>query len=256
MKFFNVAYFISVRMYCISIINSGKRKGLVCGRIYCCYHKPVINSPVINSPVINSPVINSTVINSTVIIKDKRLVRITTRPTIDNVKLHYEQMNQKKFTLPVTKNKGEVGLFLEKQLGIRTSTSTLDCVDYEIKCFPLRECGKVKEPVAVTMMDKEFQEKAISFYKTKVYQKLKRTLFIPYLRKGDEITFLPCMLFNETHFLFHQLKNDYELLQTSPISSRYGMYLQTRTSGPGHGSTSRAFYLRPSFLEKIIKMKL
>lgn len=228
-------------MFCISMIRSGKRKGLVCGRISCCYHKSM---DVKTQPVIKPE------------ITKKKLVRITTRPTIDNVKLHYEQMHQKKFTLPLTKNKGEVGLFLEKQLGIPASSATLDCVDGEVKCFPLRECGKVKESVAVTMMDKEFQEKAISFNQSKVYQKLKRTLFIPYLRKGDEITFLPCMLFNETHFLFQQLKNDYELLQTSPLSGRYGMYLQTRTKGPGHGSTSRAFYLRPSFLEKIIKMKL
>jgi DNA mismatch repair protein MutH len=230
-------------MSCIALLNSGKRKGLICGRISCCYHKSMKKTIDMKKPEIMKTVTKH------------RLVRITTRPTIENVMLHYEQM-QNTFTLPITKNKGNVGLFLEKQLGIPSSSATLDCLDGEIKCFPLRECGKVKESVAVTMMDKDFQETAIPFHESKLCQKLKKTLFIPYVRKEDKITFLPCLLFDEKHFLFPQLKNDYELLQTSPLSGRYGMYLQTRTKGPGHGSTSRAFYLRPSFLEKIIRMKL
>ncbi len=231
---------------------------MICGRIACCYHKSAVIQPpvVIQQPVvIQKPVVIQNPKKPQPVMKPvkQRLVRITTRPTIQNVKSHYEQMSQYTFTLPSTKNKGEVGIFLEKQLGIPTSSATLDCEDGEVKCFPLRESGKVKESVAVTMMDKEFQEKPVSFEQSKVYQKLKKTLFIPYLRTGDEITFLPCMLFNETHVLFTQLQHDYELLQSSPLSGRYGTYLQTRTKGPGHGSTSRAFYLRPCFLEKIIK---
>jgi len=226
-------------MSCSVVIQSGKRKGLECGRLSCCYHK----SNAKQNPQQNSPMNEK-----------NRIVRITTRPTIQNVKLHYEQLSDYTFTLPKTKNKGEVGLFLEKQLGIPASSATLDCVDGEVKCFPLHESGKVKESVAVTMMHKEFQIKKEAFEESKVYQKLKKTLFIPYVRKGDEIRFFPCMLFDESHPLFIHLKNDYLLLQNSPLTGRYGMYLQTRTKGPGHGSTSRAFYLRPHFLQKLINL--
>jgi hypothetical protein len=33
-----------------------------------------------------------------------------------------------------------------------------------------------------------------------------------------------------------------------------GKYIQPRTKGAGHGSTSRAFYARPLFLKQFIKL--
>ncbi len=37
----------------------------------------------------------------------------------------------------------------------------------------------------------------------------------------------------------------------SALTGRMGVFIQPRTKGAGHGSTTRAFYARASFLKKI-----
>ena len=209
-----------------------KRKGEACGRISCGYHKCNLKQTV--------------KIKKNKHVALKPVVRMTTRPTIANVKQYYEQMPTYTFHIPITSNKGGVGQFLENQLGIPSSSATLDCLDGEIKCFPLHPSFRVKESVAVTMMDKDFL--STPFEDSKVYQKLKQTLFIPYVRNGDFVIFLQSILFTKEHVLFSRIRQDFEMLKTVPLSGKYGTYLQTRTKGTGHGSTTRAFYLRPSFL--------
>ena len=52
------------------------------------------------------------------------------------------------------------------------------------------------------------------------------------------------------------MRADYGVLQTNAragvFTGTLGTYLQTRTKGPGHGSTSRAFYLRPKFTAEAV----
>ena len=40
----------------------------------------------------------------------------------------------------------------------------------------------------------------------------------------------------------------------SALSGRMGVLIQPRTKGPGHGSTSRAFYARTSFVRDIVTL--
>jgi hypothetical protein len=49
--------------------------------------------------------------------------------------------------------------------------------------------------------------------------------------------------------LNHQ--NGFELL-----TGKMGKYIQPRTKGSGHGSTSRAFYARTSFLKKLLSVEV
>jgi hypothetical protein len=60
--------------------------------------------------------------------------------------------------------------------------------------------------------------------------------------------------------MYEQIKDDYELVRTcindpkrgfGALTGKMGVYIQPRTKGAGHGSTSRAFYARTSFLEKL-----
>jgi hypothetical protein len=62
--------------------------------------------------------------------------------------------------------------------------------------------------------------------------------------------------------VFNQVKQDYETVRKtlkefpdgfSRLSGRMGVYIQPRTKGAGHGSTSRAFYARKNFLNIFIK---
>lgn len=154
-----------------------------------------------------------------------------------------------------TKNKGAAGIALERLTGIPQTSACLDCADGELKAFPLKRLasGRLvpKETVAVTMCNPE-DLKTQSFADSRCAAKLRKTLFVPYLWEDDgTLTFYAPVLFTEAHPLFSKLEQDYALLQENArngiFTGSLGLYLQTRTKGAGHGSTSRAFYLRPQF---------
>ena len=177
-----------------------------------------------------------------------------TKKTVEEVKKSYESVIGKEHLCVKTKNKGGPGHLLEDLLGISHSSDCLDLVDGEIKGFPLKSQTKSKESVAVTMVEKDMRK--IPFEESRVYKKLKNTLFIPYERKGKDneyVCFSTLIHFTESHPLFEQIKKDYEDIQSKSFSSNVGVYLQTRTKGAGHGSTSRAFYLRATFMNLLLK---
>ena len=183
------------------------------------------------------------------------------RPSLQDIATSLKNLPTKEFYLPKIKNKGKPGLFLEEKLGIPQSSECLDCTDGELKCFPLKPNPKTvraKESVAVTMVDKESLVKT-PFNESRVYKKLSNTLFVPYSRKEDIITYKDAIIFTTSHPLFKQIEADYNEIRANYekdfISSSHGVYLQTRTKGAGHGSTSRAFYLRPQFLNIILSQQ-
>ena len=64
--------------------------------------------------------------------------------------------------------------------------------------------------------------------------------------------------------LYEAVRADYELVQDclndpkrgfSYLTGKMGVYVQPRTKGAGHGSTSRAFYARPLFLAEFINLE-
>jgi DNA mismatch repair protein MutH len=186
---------------------------------------------------------------------------MTLELTIEAICKRLEGICGQTYTCVLTRNKGKVGYFLEDLLGIPHTSNTLDCSDGEVKCFPLKKNGdhyKPKETIAVTMLNrsdlknKEFEESAC-------YAKLKRTLYVPYFRTEDTICFSSPTLIDlsEHSELFEQFKSDYDeiragFLADETLSSSNGAYLQNRTKGPGHGSTSRAFYLRTQFITEYV----
>ncbi len=159
-------------------------------------------------------------------------------------------------SVPRTANKGGAGHHLETLLGIPHSPACLDCEDGELKAFPLKRTSTghlvPKETVAVTMCDRAAL--AITpFEASRAAAKLRNTLFVPYFRPDDEsVVYYAPVLFTEAHALWSTLAADYTEIQTraaaGEMTGSIGTYLQTRTKGPGKGSTSRAFYVRPQFL--------
>ncbi len=182
-----------------------------------------------------------------------------TRPTLNHISTTLLHLVGLSYTVPRTSNKGAAGHHLETLLGIPHSPACLDCEDGELKAFPLKRNAKSqlvpKETVAVTMCDKTALL-STSFADSRVAAKLRRTLFVPYLRSDDDsVTYFKPVLFTEAHPLWNALTADYEEIQkhaaAGEMTGTIGTYLQTRTKGAGHGSTSRAFYLRPKFLTEL-----
>uniref|UniRef100_A0A6C0JII1 DNA mismatch repair MutH/Type II restriction enzyme Sau3AI domain-containing protein n=1 Tax=viral metagenome TaxID=1070528 RepID=A0A6C0JII1_9ZZZZ len=166
----------------------------------------------------------------------------------------------KSYNLPKTKNKGLPGLYLETLAGIQHTSNCLDCSDGELKVVPLKKTKKglvQKETIAVTMIQPELKTQL--FPDSRCYKKLNNLLVVPYLRTGDIIVYMQPYLVNKEKYpvLYKILEEDYYEIQklfneTGILESKNGKVLQTRTKGAGHGSKSRAFYLRTCFLSQLL----
>lgn len=101
--------------------------------------------------------------------------------------------------VPHTRDKGKVGKFIENICGIPTSSACLDCIDGEVKVFPLKQLktGEIvpKETIAITMFNTEAMLNTPDFRDTRIYKKISSVLFIPYLREGSMCRFYPHYLF-------------------------------------------------------------
>ena len=174
----------------------------------------------------------------------------------------------KKQTLAITTNKGLPGLLLETLTGIPHTSNCLDCSDGELKTFPVKRLrnGQLvpKETVAVTMLSVD-DLRTCDFEQSKCFKKMSRMLMVPYYREGDQIQFMAPRLIDlslpEFAALRLALKNDYDAIRTAfladgMLTSTTGALLQNRTKGAGHGSTSRAYYLRPEFMKKNVPLNL
>lgn len=67
--------------------------------------------------------------------------------------------------------------------------------------------------------------------------------------------------FAEDDELIQEIKTDYDFIRNKLIAQGFesltgkdGKWIQARTKGPGHGSVSRAFYARASFVKKIFEI--
>lgn len=189
-----------------------------------------------------------------------KIIQNVQRQTIDDIFKKSLLIINKDYILPITNNKGKPGLYFEELLGIPHSSECLDCIDGEIKTFPVNlKNGKFvpKETIALTMLSAT--ELTKSFMDSKCYKKLKKMLIVPYHRIGDNIKYMmPTIISEETTELYKILESDYNAIQKKFIddgtfSSLTGTFLQNRTKG-AKGSTSRAFYLRKAFIIKYIQL--
>ena len=187
------------------------------------------------------------------------------RQCIDHVHKKVIEIANTTYDLPKTANKGKPGNYLEQLTGIPQSSECLDCIDGEVKVFPLKKLrtGTIapKETIAVCMINKD-DLVANEFYESRCYKKLSNVLFVGYYREDDKITYMQPTLFDlDTHNeIKEQLKNDYDTIReyfmknsTLEGSSKLGVYLQNRTKGKGgNAPKTRAFYLRTGFIRRWI----
>uniref|UniRef100_A0A6C0AZR0 DNA mismatch repair MutH/Type II restriction enzyme Sau3AI domain-containing protein n=1 Tax=viral metagenome TaxID=1070528 RepID=A0A6C0AZR0_9ZZZZ len=193
--------------------------------------------------------------------------------------VHEKLLNHigEKYTVPIEKNKGKVGYFLEELLEIPHTSKPLDCADGEVKCVPVKldKNGKFvpKETIAITMLSKDENSKenfssltSDDFQSSKCYMKMCNMMVVPYYREGDTIRFMKPTIIKLTDKdlddkyaeLYSILESDYNqirerFLNDGVLQSRIGKFLQTRTKG-AKNSTSRAFYLRTDFVRKYIPL--
>jgi hypothetical protein len=120
-----------------------------------------------------------------------------------------------------------------------------------------------KETMAITMID-EYNIKRTSFEESHLLAKLKKAVIVA--RTVGASYDMPTFVHSVTSIdlsgeLYNAVRADYEIVREClndpargfpALTGKMGAYIQPRTKGAGHGSTSRAFYARPLFLAQFI----
>jgi len=167
-------------------------------------------------------------------------------------------------------NKGWAGHVCERYLGIPINSSqSPNFGSWELKSIPLKRLrnGKLalKETMAVTMID-PYQVIRTPFEESHLLSKLKKAVCVARVVGSDysQPTIVHSVVTVDLDGeIYEKVKEDYELVRSclsdpsrgmNALTGRMGYYIQPRTKGAGHGSESRAFYARKSFLEQYISL--
>jgi len=164
-------------------------------------------------------------------------------------------------------NKGWAGHVMEAYLGLKMNCSqSPDFGSWELKGCSLKYLKNnsltVKETMAITMINPKDVINT-PFEKSHLLDKMKKLLIPVRIWESKEENH--SVLYSVTEFnlddedIFNQVKSDYELVRKiiinqgfSSLSSSLGKYVQPRTKGRGHGSISRAFYVKKTLLKQIV----
>lgn len=167
------------------------------------------------------------------------------------------------------KNKGWAGHVIERYLGLPLSSAqSPNFGSWELKLVPLRYSSKgliVKETMAITMID-PYNVLQHPFERSHLLAKLQKMVVAA--RIFNSIDETSSILHSVGYFdlsdvhVYETVREDYEFVRQTirekgfeTLSGRMGEHVQPRTKGPGHGSTSRAFYARTHFVAHIIGLK-
>jgi DNA mismatch repair protein MutH len=116
--------------------------------------------------------------------------------------------------------------------------------------------------MAITMID-AYNVLQTPFEQSHLFSKLRKAVVCPQVfesQKDDRSLLARVSTFNlDDPKILSQVKADYELVRATitgkgfdELTGAMGVLIQPRTKGPGHGSTSRAFYARTPFVTKIL----
>jgi DNA mismatch repair protein MutH len=167
------------------------------------------------------------------------------------------------------KNKGWAGQVIEHYLGLpQNSLQAPDFGSWELKVVPLRRAAdgsvRVKESMAITMLEPS-EVIASEFEDSHLYDKLRSVVVVA--RVFDNVRDTTSILHSAAEFdlddplIYKQVKEDYDQIReivrskgTQLLTGETGKYVQARTKGRGHGSSSHAFYARALFVAHILNL--
>ena len=165
------------------------------------------------------------------------------------------------------RNKGWAGHVLERHLNLPINSSqSPNFGSWELKIVPLKylKSGKltVKETMSITMID-PYNVESTDFENSHLLAKLRKLIVAARIWESAEekrsILHAVKAFDLDNAAIYDQIKADYDLVREtirttgfSALTGRMGVYIQPRTKGRGHGSTTRAFYARTTFLKQFI----
>lgn len=156
---------------------------------------------------------------------------------------------------------------LECYLGLPiNSAQSPNFGSWELKIVPLKKLasGKivVKETMAITMID-PYNVPRTPFEQSHLLAKLRKAIVCARLfeSQNEERSILVRVAAFDLNdkTVYEQVKRDYEETRHCILTKGFehltgamGVLVQPRTKGAGHGSISRAFYVRTQFVAKIL----
>ena len=206
--------------------------------------------------------------------KLNKTMKIITRATaIKNLKKYIGQdlrklaMEHRITTYETGKqNKGWKGHILEILAGLQTSSSKQpNGITFELKSVSFRYVKGIlvpKETMAITMVNPN-ELKDHDFFNSHCWDKLKAIIFCAVHWHGQNVPRAELLkVFNfdldAKDNIVLEIKQDYDLIRNKLIEHGFealtgkdGKWIQARTKGAGHGSTSRAFYARTGLVKVI-----
>lgn len=168
------------------------------------------------------------------------------------------------------KNKGWAGQVIEQYLGLpQNSSQAPDFGSWELKVVPLRRVPdgtvRIKESMSITMIEPA-EVVASCFVDSHLFDKLRSMIVVA--RIFESVEDAASLVHSAAEFdlddpsIRKQVEEDYEtireIIRTKGVDSLTGdtgKYVQARTKGRGHGTTSRAFYARPKFVAHILNLQ-
>jgi DNA mismatch repair protein MutH len=168
------------------------------------------------------------------------------------------------------KNKGWAGQVIEHYLGLpQNSLQAPDFGSWELKVVPvipgLEGTVLVKESMAITMIEPA-EVVDNKFTDSHLYDKLRSMIVVA--RIFQDVQETAAYLHSAAEFdldnpsIRRQVEEDYEAIReiitakgVDALTGDTGKFVQARTKGRGHGSTSRAFYARPAFVAHILNLQ-
>lgn len=164
-------------------------------------------------------------------------------------------------------NKGWSGQVLERYLGLPiNSAQSPNFGSWELKIVSLKFNKnnelKPKETMQITMID-PYNVTHTEFEKSHLFSKLRKMVVCARMFESKDeksAILVKVETFDlDDSDLVEQIREDYNLVRETIINKGFealtgkmGVLVQPRTKGPGHGSTSRAFYARQAFVSRIL----
>ena len=164
-------------------------------------------------------------------------------------------------------NKGWAGHVLERHLNLPINSSqSPNFGSWELKVVPLKYLRSgdltVKETMSITMID-PYNVESTDFENSHLLAKLSKLIVAARIWESREekqsILYIVTTFDLDDPEIYNQIKADYDLVREtirttgfSTLTGKMGVYIQPRTKGRGHGSTTRAFYARTIFLKQFI----
>jgi DNA mismatch repair protein MutH len=166
-------------------------------------------------------------------------------------------------------NKGWKGLTLERLAGLSNDNKQApNGLGFELKStafYQVKGVWRPKETFAITMINPQ-NLLATPFFQSHCWEKLKSLVYCAVTWNGKhneqaELLKVQSFDFLESDTLIQEIEADYEFIRTKlktqgfqALTGKDGKWIQARTKGAGHGSTSRAFYARKELIQEIIKL--